>query len=116
MTESTRDRQRVLRYALVGNASFSTITGVFIIIAHDWLAHLLGVSGSTGLVGLGVGLLLFAATLMVNARRPELKLAEAWAVVIRKNIRSLLETRAALRDFKEPSSTTEGLLAFMCTG
>jgi hypothetical protein len=34
--------------------------------------------------------------------------------VIRKNIRSGLETRA--RDFKEPSSTTEGLLAFMCAG
>jgi len=32
--------------------------------------------------------------------------------VIRKNIRSWLETRAALRDFKEPSSTTEELLAF----
>ena len=82
MTESTRDRQSLLRYALVGNASFSTITGVFIIIAHDWLAHLLGVSGSAGLVGLGVGLLVFAATLLVNARRPELKLAEAWTVVL----------------------------------
>jgi hypothetical protein len=36
--------------------------------------------------------------------------------VIRKNIRSWLETRAALRDFKEPSSTTERLLAFMRAG
>jgi hypothetical protein len=82
MPESSRDRQGLLRYALVGNASFSTITGLFIIIAHDWIARLLGVSGSAGLVGLGVGLLIFAATLLINARRPELKLAEAWAVVL----------------------------------
>jgi hypothetical protein len=82
MPESSRDRQGLLRYALVGNASFSTITGLFIIIAHDWIAHLLGVSGSAGLVGLGVGLLIFAATLLINARRPELKVAEAWAVVL----------------------------------
>ena len=82
MTESARDRQGLLRYALFGNASFSTITGLFIIAAHDWIAHLLGVPGNASLVGLGIGLLVFAATLLFNARRPELRLAEAWAVVL----------------------------------
>ena len=82
MTESARDRQRWLRYALIGNASFSTITGAFIVIAHDWTAHLLGLSGTANLIGLGIGLLIFAAALLINARRPELRLAEAWAVVL----------------------------------
>jgi hypothetical protein len=82
MTESARDGQGLLRYALVGNASFSTITGVFIVIAHDWTAHLLGLSGTTNLIGVGIGLLIFAATLLINASRPELRLTEAWAVVV----------------------------------
>jgi hypothetical protein len=82
MTESARERQRWLRYALIGNASFSTITGVFIVIAHDWTSHLLGLSGTANLVGLGIGLLIFAAALLINARRPELRIAEAWAVVL----------------------------------
>ena len=82
MTESARDSQGLLRYALIGNASFSTITGLFIIVAHDWIAHLLGVGGSAGMIGLGIGLLVFAATLLINARRPELKLTDAWAAVL----------------------------------
>ncbi len=82
MTESARERQRWLRYALIGNASFSTITGVFIVIAPDWTAHLVGLSGTANLIGLGIGLLIFAAALLINARRPELRLAEAWAVVL----------------------------------
>jgi hypothetical protein len=82
MTESARDSQELLRYALLGNASFSTITGLLIIVAHDWIGHLLGIAGRVGLVGLGIGLLVFAATLLINARRPELKLTDAWAVVL----------------------------------
>ena len=82
MSESARDSQGLLRYALIGNASFSTITGLLIIVAHDWIGHLLGVAGSAGLVGLGIVLLVFAATLLINARRPELKLTDAWAVVL----------------------------------
>jgi hypothetical protein len=82
MAKSLLDRQRWLRYALIGNASFSTITGVFIVIAHDWTARLLGLSGTANLVGLGIGLLIFAAALLINARRPELRIAEAWAVVL----------------------------------
>ena len=82
MTESARDSQGLLRYALVGNATFSSITGLFIIVAHDWIAHLLGAGGSAVMIGLGVGLLVFAATLLINARRPELKLTDAWAVVL----------------------------------
>lgn len=81
MTEPTRDRQGLLRYALVGNASFSAITGLLIIIAHDWIAQLLGIPGNASLVALGIGLLVFAGALLLNARRPELKLAEARAVV-----------------------------------
>ena len=82
MTESARDRQKLLMYAILGNASFSTMTGLFIIVAHDWLAHLLGVAGGASLVGLGVGLLIFAAALLINARRSEIRLAEAWVVVL----------------------------------
>jgi hypothetical protein len=83
MTESARDRQGFLRYALIGNASFSTMTGLFVIVAHDWIANLLGVAGNdAGLVGLGIGLLVFAATILINARRLELRLVEAWAVVL----------------------------------
>ena len=82
MNESVRDRQGLLRYALVGNATFSTTTGLFIVVAHEWIARLLGLPGGRGLLGLGIGLLVFAMTLLINARRPELRLAEAWAVVL----------------------------------
>ena len=34
------------------------------------------------MIGLGIGLLVFAATLLINARRPELKLTDAWAVIL----------------------------------
>jgi hypothetical protein len=82
MSDSARDRQQWLRYALIGNASFSIVTGAFILIAHDWTAHLLGLSGTANLIGLGIGLIIFAAALLINASRPELRLAEAWAVVL----------------------------------
>lgn len=82
MNESVRDRQGLLRYALLGNATFSTATGLFIIVAHEWIARLLGLPGGGSLIGLGIGLLVFATTLLINARRPELRLAEAWAVVV----------------------------------
>ena len=44
--------------------------------------RVLGVSKDVGLAILGVGLLVFAATLVINARRQQIKTADAWIAVL----------------------------------
>jgi len=79
---TARDSQRLLRNALLGNASFSTLSGLAIILAHNRIGMLLGLTDNDSLAGLGVGLILFAAALVFSARRSELKLPEASVAVV----------------------------------
>jgi hypothetical protein len=79
---TSRDSQRLLRNALLGNASFSTLSGLAIIFAHNKIGMLLGLTDNDSLAGLGVGLILFAAALVFSARRSELKLPEASVAVV----------------------------------
>ena len=79
---TSRDSQRLLRNALLGNASFSTLSGLVIIFARNRISVLLGLTENESLAGLGVGLIVFAAALVFIARRSELKLPEASVAVV----------------------------------
>ena len=70
-----------LRKALMGNALFSTLSGLTILFAQGWVLRILGLSKDVSLPILGLGLLVFAATLVINARRQQVKTSDAWMAV-----------------------------------
>jgi hypothetical protein len=71
-----------LRKALMGNALFSTLSGLTILFAPGWVLRILGLSKDVSLPILGLGLLVFAATLVINARRQQVKTSDAWMAVL----------------------------------
>jgi hypothetical protein len=71
-----------LRKALMGNALFSTFSGLTILFAPGWVLRILGLSKDVSLPILGLGLLVFAATLVINARRQQVKTSDAWIAVL----------------------------------
>src|SRR5215831_10714519 len=70
-----------LRKALMGNALFSTLSGLTILLAQGWVLRILGLASNINLLILGVGLVVFAVTLVVNARRQQVKKSDAWIAV-----------------------------------
>ena len=82
MNEQMSDKQRLLRSALQGNASFSMVSGALILAMNRTLVEFLGLPSSSSLTPLGVGLLGYGAWLLWNARREEIKIVEAWIAVI----------------------------------
>jgi hypothetical protein len=71
----------LLRKALFRNALFSTLSGLTILLAQKWVLRILGLSSRAGLVIVGVGLIVFATTLVVNAHRRKVKTSGAWIAV-----------------------------------
>ena len=61
---------------------FSVVSGVAILFANRWLVKFLGLPEDVSLAILGVGLIVYAAILWFNARRPKIKITDAWIVVI----------------------------------
>jgi len=51
-------------------------------LANRWLVKFLGLPDSVSLTILGASLIVYAAILWFNARRPTIKLADAWIAVI----------------------------------
>ena len=82
MENSNKERQQLLRKALLANASFSTISGLVLIFAERWVVRLLGLSETINLITLGISLLVFAAILVLFARKTPIKLLDAWIAVI----------------------------------
>ena len=72
----------LLRKALIGNALFSTLSGLTILFAQGWVLRILGLSSSVNLLILGVGLIVFAVTLVINARKQQVKKSDAWIAVL----------------------------------
>ena len=70
-----------LRKALMGNALFSTLSGLTILFAQGWVLRILGLPSSVNLLVLGAGLIVFAVTLVINARRQQVKKSDAWIAV-----------------------------------
>lgn len=71
----------LLRKALLGNALFSTLSGLTILIGHQWVSRILGLTNNVNLWILGVGLIVFAVILTINARRQDVKTTDAWVAV-----------------------------------
>jgi hypothetical protein len=82
MNQSVEERQGLLKKALTGNAVFSVVSGVAILFANRWLVKFLGLPDKISLAILGVSLIVFAAILWLNARRPTIKITDAWIAVI----------------------------------
>jgi hypothetical protein len=70
-----------LRKALMGNALFSTLSGLTILLAQGWVLRILGLPSSVNLLVLGAGLVVFAITLVINARKQKVKKSDAWIAV-----------------------------------
>ncbi len=69
---------RILKLGLLGNASFSAISGVVLLAAATPLSAILGVPRSGALIAIGGLLLLFAAHLIIAAKRQEIWLVEVY--------------------------------------
>ena len=82
MYPNDEKRSSLLRRALIGNALFSTLSGLTILFAQAWVLRILGLSGDVNLLILGVGLIVFAAMLLINARKQQIKKSDAWAAVL----------------------------------
>lgn len=82
MTPSNSDNQRLLRNSLIGNALFSILSAVTILGSGRYLAEFLGLRGHLTLTILAIGLIGYACILLVNARRPQIKLGDAWTAVV----------------------------------
>lgn len=82
MNSQFEERGCLLRRALLGNALFSTLSAMTILLAPRWVLRLLGLSQSLSLSVLGFSLIAFAVALVINARRPQVKTSDAWAAVI----------------------------------
>lgn len=81
MNAQCEDRTCMLRKALMGNALFSTVSGLIILFGQSWVLGILGLS-NIKLYVLGVALIVFAATLVINARKQRLKISDAWIAVL----------------------------------
>ena len=82
MQNSSKERQQLLRRALLANASFSTLSGLVLVFAQRGVVRLLGLPETINLIALGISLLVFAAILMLFARKKPIKLLDAWIAVI----------------------------------
>jgi hypothetical protein len=82
MNPQSGERACFLRKALIGNALFSTLSGVTILLAQGWVVRILGLPENISLAILGIGLLVFAVTLVINARRQQVRTSDAWIVVL----------------------------------
>ena len=82
MSQSVVQGQGLLKKALAGNAVFSIVSGVAILIANRWLVKFLGLPQTVSLAILGVSLIVYAALLWLSARRPKIKITDAWPAVI----------------------------------
>jgi hypothetical protein len=82
MENSSKERQQLLRRALLANASFSTISGLALVFAEREIVRLLGLPDTVSLVPLGISLLVFAAVLVHFARKKTINLLDAWIAVV----------------------------------
>ncbi len=82
MENFSKERQQLLRMALMGNALFSTISGLALILAGQRVVRLLGLPKAVNLLTMGIGLLAFAVTLVIFARKNPIKVSDAWIAIL----------------------------------
>jgi hypothetical protein len=79
---SNDDRQSWLRYSLLANAVFSTLSGLTFAIGAGAVASFIGVAEVALVRVAGLGLLGFAAYVAFVATRPEIDLKAALAIIV----------------------------------
>jgi hypothetical protein len=82
MEHFTKTRQQLLSMSVMGIALFSTISGLTLILAGQWVVRLLGLPEAVNLLTMGISLLVFAVTLVVFARKKSIKVSDAWIAVL----------------------------------
>ena len=82
MNQEIEESQGLLKRALIGNAMFSGLSGAAILLANRWLVKFLGLPDKVSLAILGVSLIVYAAVLWFNARRPKIRITDAWVTVV----------------------------------
>jgi len=82
MEPSLTDCQKLLRNSLIGNALFSMLAALVILASTGWLAQFLGLRDHIALTILAISLAGYAVILLINARRPTIKISDAWMAVI----------------------------------
>ena len=82
MKAQCEDRTCMLRKAFLGNALFSTVSGLIILFAQRRVLGILGLSNRINLTMLGAALIIFAAMLVINAHRQQVKISDAWVGVL----------------------------------
>jgi len=82
MEQTIDRRQSLLKKALAGNAAFSVLSGVTILLADRWLVDFLGIPETVSLAVLGISLIVYAGLLWLCARRPKIRITDAWIAVI----------------------------------
>src|SRR5262245_66528285 len=80
MEQTIDRRQGLLKKALAGNAAFSVLSGVTILLADRWLVDFLGLPETASLAVLGISLIVYAGLLWLCARRPKIRITDAWIV------------------------------------
>ena len=107
-------RDRPLRIALLANALFASTTGLFIIIAPETVAGLLGVAVHPLLAAIGVGLVVFALDLAhQGTRKRVLTWRAAYATVL--DLTWVAGTVVVLA-MQSPSFTTTGVTLIAAVG
>ena len=81
MEQSPTDCQKLLRNSLIGNALFSMLSALAILASTGWLAQFLGLRDQIFLTVLAISLAGYAVILLINARRPKIKISDAWMAV-----------------------------------
>jgi hypothetical protein len=82
MNPEIEESQGLLKRALIGNAMFSGLSGAAILLANRWLVKFLGLPDKVSLAILGVSLIVYATVLWFNARRPKIRITDAWIAVV----------------------------------
>ena len=82
MEPSLTDSQKLLRNSLIGNALFSMLSALAILASSGWLAQFIGLRNHIVLTILAISLTAYAVILLINARRPKIKISDAWMAVI----------------------------------
>ena len=72
----------LLKRTLLVNGVATAMTGLLALLGAPWLPAVLGPTSPRLLAVIGIGLLGFAAVLIVQARRPRIERRVAWAIAV----------------------------------
>ena len=70
-----------LKIALKANALFSFLSGLTLLVFHQWLAEIMNIVNANTLLLIGLGLLFFAGTVFWTATRTEVNPKQIWAII-----------------------------------